>query len=131
VTRTGSRSAPAWVDRCAPLALGAVALAGLAVAVVPQHAASITRLLLATLVGCAALVAAVELLRVDLDAAAGTAAPSALDRPPAPPLRPMEPPGLAAARRALHQRATPPGAVRPSPEEVAAAARRVLDDLGP
>jgi len=122
---------PPWVDRCAPLALGAIALAGVAVAVVPQHAASIARLLAATIVACAALVAAVELLRADLDVAGATTPPSALDRPPAAPMRPMEPPGLAAARRSLHQRATPPGALRPTPEEVAAAARLVLDELGP
>ena len=121
---------PTWPARSLPLVLGAVALAGLAVAVVPQHAASIARLLVATVVGCGALVALVELFRADLDAAEAAVAPSALDRPPAAPLRPMEPPGLAAARRTLHQRATPPGATRPSPEEVAAAARRVLDELG-
>lgn len=120
-----------WVDRCLPLALGALALAGVAVAVVPQHAASIARLLAATLLGCGALVAAVELLRSDLDPIGGASPPSALDRPPAPPIRPMEPPGLAAARRTLHHRATPPGALRPSPDDVAAAARRVLDELGP
>jgi len=123
--------ASTWIDRCLPLALGAVALAGVAVAVVPQHALSIARLLAATVLGCAAFVAVIELLRADLDLAGATVPPSALDRPPASPVRPMEPPGLAAARRALHQRATPPGSLRPSPEEVAAAARRVLDELGP
>ena len=122
---------PAWVDRVTSLGLGALAVAGVALAVVPQHAASIGRLLVATMVGCGALVALVELFRADLDAAGAGAAPSALDRPPAPPVRPMEPPGLAAARRTLHQRATPPGALRPSPEQVAVAARRVLEELGP
>lgn len=124
-----STSRPVWADRWAPLALGAVAVAGVAVAVVPQHALSVARLLVATLVGCGALVAVVELLRADLEGEAA-ALPSALDRPPAPPVRPMEPPGLAAARRALHQRATPPGALRPTPEDVAAAARRVLAEPG-
>lgn len=120
---------PAWAERWVPLALGAVALAGVTVAVVPQHALSVVRLLVATLVGCGTLVAVVELLRADLEGGAA-APPSALDRPPAPPVRPMEPPGLAAARRALHQRATPPGAVRPTPEDLAAAARRVLAEHG-
>jgi hypothetical protein len=117
---------PAWAERWVPLALGAVALAGVAVAVAPQHALSVARLLVATLVGCGTLVAVVELLRADLEGGAAAGPPSALDRPPAPPVRPMEPPGLAAARRALHQRATPPGALRPTPEDLAAAARRVL-----
>lgn len=125
-----TRAVPGWADRFVPLAVGAVAVAGLALAVVPQHAASVARLLAATLVGCGALVAVVELFRADLDGAGATTAPSALDRPAAPPVRPMEAPGLGAARRALHQRATPAGALRPTPDDVAAAARRVLDELG-
>lgn len=127
---TSNPARPAWAERWVPLALGAVAVAGLAVAVVPQHTLSVARLLVATLVGCGALVAVVELLRADLGGGAVGGPPSALDRPPASPVRPMEPPGLAAARRALHQRATPPGALRPTPEDLVAAARHVLTEPG-
>lgn len=114
--------------RVAPLALAAAALAGAGVAVVPQHAGSIVRLLLATVLACAGLVVLADLLRADVEAgAARTSSP--LDRPPTPPLRPMEAPGLAAARRTLHQAAS--GSPQPTRQQLVAAARRVLDELDP
>lgn len=101
-------------ERLVPLVLGSVALAGAAVAVVPQHAASIVQLLVATVVGCAVLVAVVELLVRDLAEGASYTPPSPLDRPAPAPMRPMDPPGLAAARRALNAEA-PAGELPLSP----------------
>ena len=125
---TARRPAPgSLVGRIAPLVLAAVALAGVGVAVVPQHAGSILRLLAATAVACVALVLVADLVRADVEA--GTPrTPSPLDRPPGPPLRPMEPPGLAAARRALHRDA---GAPHPTRQQLVTAAHRVLDELHP
>lgn len=112
------------------IALAAAALAGVVVAVLPQHATSALRLLVATVVACGGLVAVAELLRADLDAAAPGRPPSPLDRSPSPPLRPMEAPGLVAARRTLHQRAAA-GALNPTRPQLVAAAHRVLDELDP
>jgi hypothetical protein len=122
------RSTGSLGSRAAPLAVAAVALAGASVAVVPQHTASIGRLLVATVVACAGLVVLADLLRADVEAGAVRTS-SPLDRPPTPPLRPMEAPGLAAARRTLHHAAS--GSPQPTRQQLVAAARRVLDELDP
>jgi hypothetical protein len=121
-----SRAPRAWAASVVPLLLATAALAGGAVAVVPQHAASILRLAAATALACVGLVVVAELLRADVEASAPTRAPSPLDRPPAPPLRAMEPPGLAAARRTLHQAAAGPG-LQPTRQQLVDAATAVLD----
>lgn len=123
---------PAWADAVVPLALATLALAGAAVAVVPQHAASVLRLAGATILACIGLVVVAELLRADVEATSGTRTPSPLDRPPAPPLRPMEPPGLGAARRTLHRAAAGRDRARqPTRQQLVEAARRVLDAHDP
>ena len=91
----------AAVARITPFALGAVVVAGIAVALVPQHAASILRLLAATVAACAVLVVVVAAIGEDLDPTADRRAPSPLDRPAVRTLRPMAAPGLTRARRAV------------------------------
>ena len=121
---------PAALDRAVPLVYGALAVAGIAAAVVPQHAGSIVRLLAATIAASAVLVVVAAAVADDADPGAGRRPPSPLDRPPSPPVRPIEAPGLTRARRGLLQEVARHRGDPTDPSAVAAAAERILDQQG-
>ena len=104
-----------WIDGVVPLAAAEVAWGGIAVAVVPQHAGSIGRLLVGSVVACGALVAVVAVARGEAAGRSATAAPSPLEVAPSPPVPAIGAPGLASARRALTGQATGEGEVPLTP----------------